>query len=42
MMLAVQASNVVRYCRMLAALSEEAGRTTRTFLSPPMRVVHAH
>jgi len=34
------AQKVVRICRALALLSEEPGRTTRTFLSPPMREVH--
>ncbi len=32
---------VVDRCRRLAACSEEPGATTRTFLSPPMREVHA-
>ena len=32
---------VVRRCRELAAFSEEPGFTTRTFLSGPMRDVHA-
>jgi len=27
-------------CRVLARFSEEPGRLTRTFLSPPMRAVH--
>jgi allantoate deiminase len=35
------ARDVIEICRMLAACSEEAGFTTRTFLSPPMRDVHA-
>lgn len=34
------AEKVVRRCRELSAMSEEPGRTTRTFLSPPMRDVH--
>jgi allantoate deiminase len=34
------AQKVVRICRELALLTEEPGRTTRTFLSPPMRDVH--
>lgn len=41
-MLAVKARDVIRSCRYLAGLSEEPGRTTRTFLSPPMRDVHAY
>jgi allantoate deiminase len=36
------ADNAVRHCRMLATFSEDADRTTRTFLSPPMRQVHAY
>jgi len=35
-------SDVIARCRLLAELSEEPGFTTRTFLSPPMRQVHAH
>jgi allantoate deiminase len=31
----------IERCRTLARLSEEEGATTRTFLSPPMRKVHA-
>lgn len=34
------AEKVVAICRELALCSEEPGRTTRTFLSPPMRDVH--
>ena len=41
-MLARQAREVIDSCRLLAGFSEEPGRTTRTFLSPPMRDVHAH
>ena len=37
-----RAAEVVRRCRVLAGCSEEPGVTTRTFLSPPMRDVHAH
>jgi allantoate deiminase len=33
---------VIRRCQLLASFSEEPGFTTRTFLSPPMRDVHAH
>ena len=36
------ARDVIRVCRELATFSEEPGATTRTFLSPPMRQVHAH
>ncbi len=35
------ANKVIQYCRDLALCTEEPGRTTRTFLSPPMREVHA-
>ncbi len=41
-MLAQKAREVVRCCRLLAGYSEETGVTTRTFLSAPMRDVHAH
>jgi allantoate deiminase len=34
------ANKVIRVCRDLARCSEEPGRTTRTFLSAPMRQVH--
>ncbi len=34
------AEKVIRCCRELAAFTEEPGRTTRTFLSEPMRDVH--
>ncbi len=34
------AERVVRVCREIAQCSEEPGRTTRTFLSPPMHDVH--
>ncbi|MCE9531000.1 MAG: allantoate amidohydrolase [Planctomycetes bacterium] len=32
---------ILKQCDTLAGFSEEAGRLTRTFLSPPMRGVHA-
>lgn len=35
------AQRVVARCRELAGFTEESGFTTRTFLSPPMRDVHA-
>jgi allantoate deiminase len=41
-MLARNAREVIESCRLLAGFSEEPGRTTRTFLSPPMRDVHAY
>src|ERR1700678_3089939 len=34
------ANKVIGCCRELAQFTEEPGRTTRTFLSPPMRDVH--
>ncbi len=34
------AHKVIETCREIATFSEEPGRTTRTFLSPPMRDVH--
>jgi allantoate deiminase len=34
------ANKAIQYCRDLALCSEEPGRTTRTFLSAPMRDVH--
>lgn len=34
-------TQVIERCRELARFTEEAGYTTRTFLSPPMREVHA-
>jgi allantoate deiminase len=36
-----QAREVVRRCRRLARCTEEPGRITRTFLSPPMHEVHS-
>jgi allantoate deiminase len=35
-----RAGDVIHRCELLAAFSEEAGHTTRRFLSPPMRDVH--
>ena len=32
---------IIRRCRLLAECTEEPGFITRTFLSPPMREVHA-
>ena len=40
-MLVARAREVVRRCRLLAECSDEPGWTTRTFLSPTMRVVHS-
>jgi allantoate deiminase len=37
-----RAAEVIARCRTLALCSEEEGFITRTFLSPPMREVHAH
>jgi allantoate deiminase len=36
-----QATQVVEWCRRLAECTEQAGAITRTYLSPPMRDVHA-
>jgi allantoate deiminase len=36
----LRAQQVIESCRAIARLSEEPNRTTRTFLSPPMRGVH--
>src|ERR1051325_7491647 len=35
-----RAQHVIDWCRRVAALSDEPGRTTRTFLSPAMHDVH--
>ena len=35
-----RAEEIIRRCRLLATHTEEPGRITRTFLSPPMRNVH--
>ena len=35
-----RAEKAIRYCRDLARCTEEPGRTTRTFLSPPMKDAH--
>src|ERR1043166_1142922 len=37
-----EARTVIEHCRLLSTCSEEPGATTSTFLSPPMREVHAH
>ena len=37
-----RAQRLIDCCRTLAAFTEEPGRTTRTFLSPPMVDVHRH
>lgn len=36
-----RAARAVSECRRIAGMSEEAGRTTRRFLTPPVRDVHA-
>jgi allantoate deiminase len=38
----MSAERVIERCRVLAALSEDPGVTTRTFLSRPMHQVHAY
>ena len=42
MMSTTKAREIVDSCRLLAGFSEEPGRTTRTFLSPPMRDMHGY
>jgi len=37
-----RARRVIHECRRIASMTEEAGRTTRRYLTPPMRSVHAH
>lgn len=40
--LKTRAAEAIAECRLIAAMSEEPGRTTRRFLTPPVAVVHAH
>jgi allantoate deiminase len=35
-----RANKVIRFCRDIALCTEQPGKTTRTFLSPPMHTVH--
>jgi allantoate deiminase len=37
-----RARRAIEECRLIAAMSEEPGRTTRRFLTPPIRQVHQH
>jgi allantoate deiminase len=37
-----RAVSAIAECRLLATMSEEPGRTTRRFLTPPVAEVHAH
>jgi allantoate deiminase len=37
-----RAAAAIAECRLLATMTEEAGRTTRRFLTPPVAQVHAH
>jgi allantoate deiminase len=37
-----RAQRAIAECRKIATMSEEPGRITRRFLTPPMRDVHAH
>jgi allantoate deiminase len=37
-----RAQRAIGECRLIATMSEEPGRTTRRFLTPPVREVHAH
>jgi allantoate deiminase len=40
--LKTRAAEAIAECRLIATMSEEPGRTTRRFLTPPVAVVHAH
>jgi allantoate deiminase len=40
--LSERAQRAIAECRRIATMSEESGRTTRRFLTPPIRGVHAH
>jgi allantoate deiminase len=37
-----RAQRAIAECKTIAAMSEEPGRITRRFLTPPVRNVHAH
>ena len=37
-----RATEAIAECRLIAAMSEEPGRTTRRYLTPPVAQVHAH
>ena len=37
-----RAAAAIAECRLIATMSEEPGRTTRRFLTPPVAQVHAH
>lgn len=37
-----RAAEAIAECRLIAAMSEEPGRTTRRYLTPPVAQVHAH
>lgn len=40
--LSERARRAIAECRRIAAMTEERGRTTRRYLTPPVRDVHAH
>ena len=40
--LRLRAKAAIAECRRIATMSEEEGRTTRRFLTPPVAQVHAH
>jgi allantoate deiminase len=40
--LRLRAADAIAECRLIATMSEETGRTTRRYLTPPMAEVHAH
>ena len=37
-----RAASTIAECRLIATMTEEPGRITRRFLTPPMHAVHAH
>ena len=40
--LRLRAAEAIAECRLIATMTEEPGRTTRRFLTPPVAEVHAH
>jgi allantoate deiminase len=38
----LRAAEAIAECRLIATMSEEPGRTTRRFLTPPVATLHAH
>jgi len=37
-----RAARAITECHLIATMTEEPGRITRRFLTPPMHAVHAH